>query len=115
MGACACILYAAVDPSISVSTPTTPDYPDYPEYAAVDPSIGMAEHRALRMCILHIGAYPSPAQHSVLSLAQRVPHVDRLREPKRSRGPHCRRGSPSTHTRTPGTRTGLTLHAGYVG
>ena len=56
MGACTCVLCAAVDLSISVSTSSTPDYPDYPEYAAVDPSIGMAEHCALRMCILHIGA-----------------------------------------------------------
>jgi hypothetical protein len=113
MGACTCILYAAVDPSISVSTPSTPDYPDYPEYAAVDPSIGMAEHRALRMCIVPIGAYPSPAQHTVLSLMQRAPHVTAgCASPS---GPHRTRGSPSTHTRTAGTHTGLTFAPDALG
>ena len=96
MGACTCILYAAVDPSISMSTPEYP--PEYPEYAAVDPSIGMAEHRALRMCIVPIGAYPRPAQHTGLSLMQRAPHVTAgCASPS---GPHRTRGSPSTHMGT---------------
>ena len=92
MGACTCILYAAVDPSISVSTPSTLST------RRVDPSIGMAEHPALRMCIVPIGAYPSPAQHTGLSLMQGAPQVTAgCACPS---GPHLTRGSPSTHMGT---------------
>jgi hypothetical protein len=72
-------------------------------YAAVDPSISMAERCECASCA--IGAYPRPAQHSVLSLMLRAQHA--VTGCARPSGPDCTRGGPSTHT---GTHTGLTLH-----
>ena len=55
--------------------------------------ISMAWHRAMRMCIVPIGAYPRPAQHSVLPLMLRAPHVATCRL--------CEGGLPSTRPSSP--------------
>ena len=68
MGACACILYAAVDPSISVSTPSPLSTRRSIHRSAL--SIARCECASCT-----IGAYPRPAQHSVLCLMLHAPYV----------------------------------------